>query len=169
MKLIKKYLEHIQNTEAVGGFAMDSVHTGRPLPKWVYSQRYKKPEYVEEDSEGYKKTLLIDFDKTIHKYSDGWKDGSVYDGPIDKSKEAIDFLRNKYEIVIFTTRASKEANQDVDDQIQDVKNWLNKYGIYFDRITAEKIPCFRMIDDLAITFTNWNEVLSKIEEAERFE
>ena len=48
-----------------------------------------------------------------------------------------------------------------------MKKWLDKYGIYYDDITSEKIGAFRMIDDLAIPFKgSWDDVLQEIDIAE---
>ena len=108
---------------------------------------------------------MIDLDKTIHKYSQGFKDGTVYDEPFVGAKEVIDYLRkNGYEIVIFTTRASKEENDDYKDQIKQVADWLDKNGIYYDRITAEKLAADFYIDDKAIHIPNgnWNVVMNVI-------
>jgi len=158
MNSLERYLEFLNKNESI--FPMDSVHTGQPLSKKIYSQR------INEDTVEKKETLLIDLDGTIHNYSKGWHDGTIYDGPKEGAKEAIDKLKDEYEIVIFTTRASEEANgDDTDNQVKSVKNWLNKHKIYFDRITAEKIPCYKIIDDLAITFTNWKDVINKIEDS----
>jgi phosphoglycolate phosphatase-like HAD superfamily hydrolase len=112
---------------------------------------------------------MIDLDRTIHKYSKSWQDGSVYDDPIPGAKEVIDWLKSKgYEIVIFTTRASaenaKEHGQDLNDQIQGVENWLSNNNIYYDRVTAEKLNADFYIDDKAIHIKdgNWLEVLKEI-------
>jgi len=166
MSTLTKYLEHIHNSEAVGGFAIDSVHTGKPLPKWVYSQRHKRPGHLGEDTIEEKPVLLVDFDGTIHKYSRGWQDGSAYDDPMDKAKEAIDDLKDRYTIIIFTTRVSKGSGNNIDEQKKYVEDWLNEHDIHFDGITADKIPCFRMIDDKAIKFTDWNQVINDVEESE---
>ena len=57
---------------------------------------------------------LIDFDGPIHKYSKGYTDGSLYDRPSDGTKEFIDWLKSKgYQIVIFTTRASKTNGEEM--------------------------------------------------------
>ena len=112
---------------------------------------------------------MIDLDRTIHKYSKSWQDGSVYDDPIPGAKQVINWLKSKgYEIVIFTTRASaenaKEHGQDVNEQIQGMENWLNNNDIPYDRVTAEKLNADFYIDDKAIHIKdgNWLEVLKEI-------
>lgn len=153
MGIIDSYLEHLNTDESI--FPMDLIHTGRRLPKKVYK--------MNEDLGEEKEKILIDFDGVIHKYSNGWQDGSIYDDPVDGAKEAIDELKDDFEIVIFTTRASSEANEDVDDQIENVKNWLRDHEIYFDRITSEKLPAFAYIDDRGIHFDgDWSSALEEV-------
>ncbi len=119
---------------------------------------------------------MIDLDKTIHKYSQGYKDGTVYDEPYIGAKEVIDYLRrNGYEIVIFTTRASKENAKELGgdhkDQINQVADWLDKNGIYYDRITAEKLAADFYIDDKAIHIPNgdWNVVMNVIKKRIKYQ
>jgi len=131
-------------------------------------QKRTKPTYVDEEGNiVQRQKLLIDFDGTIHKYSRGWADGTIYDSPFEGAAEAIDELKNKYEIVIFSTRASCRENSDCQKQIKDMKQWLDRYGIHYDDITSEKIGAFRIIDDLAIPFKgDWDKVLQEIDIAE---
>ena len=35
------------------------------------------------------KTIAVDFDGFIHKYSKGWHDGSIYDEPVEGAAEAL--------------------------------------------------------------------------------
>jgi hypothetical protein len=143
-------------------FAVDSF----PTPRRKKKKQILRVVYPEQKIVGpIKRRAMIDLDKTIHKYSKGFKDGTVYDEPYVGAKEVIDFLRkNGYEIVIFTTRASQEENDDYKDQINQVADWLDKNGIYYDRITAEKLAADFYIDDKAIHIPNgdWNVVMNVI-------
>ena len=111
---------------------------------------------------------LIDFDGPIHKYSKGYKDGSLYDEPSEGAKEFIDWLKsNGYQIVIFTTRASKTNDEDVGGdhkkEILKIENYLKDNEIHFDLITAEKLAANFYIDDRAIHYdNNWDAVKSEI-------
>ena len=149
MDILKTYLEKLEQNESI--FPMDSPATGRKVYRVVYPE-----------SESKKETLLIDFDGTIHGYSKGWADGKIYDPPIAGAKEAIDELKQKYQIVIFTTRASKtQQGNDLDNQLRMMKEWLEKYEIYYDFITADKIGAVAIIDDIAIPFKrDWGNVLT---------
>jgi hypothetical protein len=163
--MLKQYLEWLnhedEELEAVGGFAIDSFPTKaskKPLTV-IY------PESVDLDNVNSKR-IMIDFDGTIHKYSKGWKDGTVYDEPISGAKQFIDQLKDDgFEVVVFTSRLSVSSlgQEVVNEQKEMIEMWLKKYGIKIDGITAEKIPATAYIDDLAIEFDGWNhELISKI-------
>lgn len=110
---------------------------------------------------------MIDFDGTIHKYSKGYQDGTVYDEPFEGAKEFIDWLRSKgYQIVIFSTRASKTNDQetggDHKKEIIKIENYLKEYDIHYDLITAEKLAANFYIDDRAIHFNDWKSVQDEV-------
>lgn len=95
-----------------------------------------------------KKTIVFDFDGVIHSYISGWKGTAVItDEPVLGIKEAIDSIRSEgYEVVIVSTRtATMEGFSAVTD-------WLNKYDIVVDAVSAEKPPALVYIDDRAICF-----------------
>ena len=119
---------------------------------------------------------MIDLDQTIHKYSNGHEDGSIYDEPFKGAREAIKWLKdNGYEIVIFTTRASPgnaiEMGGDEKHEIAKVKAWLKHHDIYFDRVTADKIAADFYIDDKAIPIHNgnWDAVLKVIKKRMKYD
>ena len=165
MDIIDKILERLKDKEeSVGGFAIDS------FPEIPKKKRHLiRTVYPENKNEKLPKRAMIDLDGTIHKYSNGYQNGEIYDDAFDGAKEVIDWLkRNGYEIVIFTTRASKEnANElggDHNEQIQKVGEWLKKHNIPFDKITSEKLAADFYIDDKAISIDNgdWGTVLNVI-------
>lgn len=121
-----------------------------------------------------KPTIAIDFDGVIHKYSEGWKDGTIYDKPINGSHEALFQLKHKFWVYIFTTRA-----------VQDVVNWMNSKfwgngemgfrtiampeGTRFWHgsdvaVSNRKLPAMYYVDDRGIRFDgSWKLTLEQIE------
>lgn len=164
--MIKEYLEWLSKpkNESVGGFAIDSFpETNKkkilrvPYPENIVSENYNPDE----------NRIMIDLDKTIHKYSKGWQDGTLYDEPFEGVKEIIDQLKLEgYQVIILTTRLSETANgkEEVIKQKQMIEDWLKEYGIKVDGITAEKLPALLYIDDRGFMFEGeWNiDLLSKI-------
>lgn len=109
----------------------------------------KQKKYQEHKSA--KNRILVDFDGVIHKYSERFKDGSIYDPPIEGTAEAIKKLQEEgYEVVIFTARPN----------IEDISDWLKKWGIPELEITDRKMPAIAYIDDRGIRFTNWKDILN---------
>lgn len=104
-----------------------------------------------------KKTICIDFDGTIcQKQSYGG--GEIWQDPQPHAKEVINNLAQEYEIVVFTTRANPEIPGNVEEKINVVADWLDKHGIYYDRITATKPMAMVYIDDRGLRFTNWHDM-----------
>jgi len=157
---LEDYLNKIQRDESI--FPMDSYHKKKkPFKGYYYPESALV--FVEQ------RRAMIDLDGTIHKYSKGWNDGDVYDDPFKGSREVIAWLKKQgFEIVIFTTRASKgnaeEMGGDEGKQIRNVENWLKDNNIYFDRVTADKLAADFYIDDKAIEIKNgdWNAVKNVI-------
>lgn len=173
MEIIDKILERrkVKDEEAVGGFAIDSF----PETPKKKKRQIIRTIYPESKDETLPKRAMIDLDLTIHKYSKGYQDGKIYDDAFSGAKEVIDWLRKKgYEIVIFTTRASKEnadeLGGDHEEQIKKVGEWLRKHNIYFDKITAEKLAADFYIDDKAIHIPNgnWDTVLNVIKKRVKY-
>jgi hypothetical protein len=167
-KKLAKFYDEMQSIadEAVGSFAIDSMSP--PINK----KKKKKRDPLEEGES--LKRVMIDLDKTIHPYRKGWDGGKLEDPPYPEAKKAIEKLRDSgYEIVIFSTRASllnaEERKQNVEDAIQNISNYLKNHGIYFDRITGDKIAADFYIDDKAIAIKNgnWRDVLSQIKTREK--
>lgn len=132
------------------------------------------------------KTIAIDFDGVIHKYSNGWQDGSIYDEPVQKAFESIkELMKKNYSVFIFSTRNPRQ-----------IKKWLQRFFIFSDRteliggqdmyfsaeipvqiipfwkkfwnekfilgITKRKLPAHIYIDDRGYRFNNWEKTLNNI-------
>ena len=109
-----------------------------------------------------KRIIAIDFDGVIHRYSDGWMDGSIYDTPTDGACEAIIKLKKNFDVIIFTTREDHDA----------IKKWFKWWAETVNLtnhdldillelpITNKKPLAFAFIDDRAIRFTNWRDILN---------
>lgn len=109
------------------------------------------------------KTICIDFDGVIHKYSKGWHDGSIYDEPVEGTAEFINNLRDDgWEIIIYSTRSNPVVNKDAAHQVREMHMWMQNNGIYFDEISMFKPHAQIYLDDRAIRFTNWNKAYERI-------
>ncbi len=102
------------------------------------------------------KTIAIDFDGVLHAYSDGWRDGSIYDVAVPRAVDAVTKLQDAgYHIVVFSTRADTPAGQ------ADISGWLGEQGFRAGEIlvTDRKVPAIAYIDDRGIRFTNWPDIV----------
>ena len=96
------------------------------------------------------KTIAVDFDGVLHAYSKGWNGGSIYDSPVPGSQEAIRSLQHVgFEVIIFTTR----------ENLSEVSAWLVRNEFPSVAVTNRKPLAFAYIDDRAIRFTNWGDML----------
>jgi len=112
-----------------------------------------------------KKVICVDFDGVIHRYSNGWQDGSIYDQAIEGSKDAMaKFVSDEYKVVIFTTRLNPEVNDDINLEKNKMTKWLwdsgFEFGVHYHDITAVKPKAEIYIDDKAVRFTNWKDMLN---------
>lgn len=118
-------------------------------------------------------TLCIDFDGVIHDYVLGdWREGEIYGKPILGAIDALFRLRSRgWNVIIHTTRGRSEAAR------ENIRNWLAAYGDrdYPDEfalwnetrdkvdfpftITDKKLPAIAYIDDRAVRFTNWIDII----------
>lgn len=159
----------MRNDESI--FPMDSF----PSEKKKKRRQIIRTVYPESATAKHPKRVMIDLDGTIHRYSKRWSDGSLYDPPFDGAKRAVDLLKSKgYEIVIFTARLAQESLEknglDPDTERQKIADWLDKYNIPYDYITAEKLSAEFYIDDKAIHIPSgdWDVVLNVIRKRLKF-
>lgn len=107
----------------------------------------------------FKQTVIFDFDGVIHSYTSRWKGATVIqDAPVEGIKEAIVKIREKYKVVVVSSRCYQEGG------IEAIKKYLNKCGIEVDDVTGEKPAAIVTIDDRGITFDgDPSTLLEKIE------
>ena len=115
-----------------------------------------------------KKAIAVDFDGVIHKYSNGWMDGTIYDEPCQGVAKALYELQKQgFEIIIYSTRnyARCRDGKYQNSQVEEMKSYMDKHNIPFDTIHIEagKPICKLFIDDNAYRFggiwddnTIWN-------------
>jgi phosphoheptose isomerase len=107
----------------------------------------------------------VDFDGVIHKCSKGFYDGTIYDDPVEGTEEALKLLSKDYNIVIYTAKAKPDRPLVGDKTGQElVWEWLDKNDLskYVCEVTAEKPRAKFYIDDKAIRFTSWEDVMGEL-------
>tara|TARA_B100000085_G_scaffold211668_1_gene195746 strand:+ start:200 stop:1165 length:966 start_codon:yes stop_codon:yes gene_type:complete len=110
------------------------------------------------------RNIGVDFDGVIHKNSKGYYDGTIYDEPIDGSRESLKRLSEKYDVVIFTAKAKPDrglVNGKTGTQL--VWEWLRKHDMdkFVTKVTAEKPRAVQYIDDKGYQFTTWIDYWEK--------
>lgn len=63
-------------------------------------------------------TIAVDFDGVIHQYSQGWRDGSIYDPPVPGAREALLQLMQHYSVYVHTTRDDYETARWITSQLE---------------------------------------------------
>lgn len=110
-------------------------------------------------------TLAVDFDGVIHKNSKGFHDGTVYDDPIEGVYDALHLLAQSYRLVVFSAKARTDRPLiNGKTGVELIWEWLELHNLkqYISDVVSEKPRALYYIDDKAICFTNWSEVLNKI-------
>ncbi len=172
---LDKYLEVIQADESI--FPMDQFATKKsPIDSSQVApidssdkRKHKIKNIFPENAAPYKRRIMVDFDRTIHEFSQGWVQDEPYDPPFPEAKHALETLKNfGFEVIIFTTRLSetnaRDMGADVAYQRKLLKDYFEKYQLPYDFITAEKIAAEFYIDDHAVRIENgdWTSVLNFI-------
>lgn len=101
-----------------------------------------------------KQTIVMDFDGVIHSYVSGWKGLDVIpDPPVEGIKDCIKLLREKYRVVVVSSRTSNLTGRYA------VEKYLDENDIRVDDVCCEKPPALAYIDDRAICFDGDVEAL----------
>jgi hypothetical protein len=106
------------------------------------------------DPTDYLPILCLDFDGVCHKYSQGWRNGEIYDGPTEGFAAWATEAAKHFRLVIYSSRSKAPAG------ISAMKEWmsLNQIDQELFEFAHEKPAAFLTIDDRAITFTgDWGD------------
>lgn len=104
------------------------------------------------------KAVCFDFDGVIHKYREGWKDGSIYDIDNYEMIKLISFLQNaKIPVFICSTREPEQIkiwwiNQKINIPITVIKDETFWNDIFVVGVTNRKLPAQLYIDDRAYKY-----------------
>ena len=122
--------------------------------------------FIEEVVKNETNTLAIDFDGVIHDHNLGFHDGTCYGEPIEGAINAIKLLwARNFTIIIFTCKANPDRpliNGKTGTEL--VWGWLKEYNIdkYIKDVTYNKPNALFYIDDKAISFNNWDNILNHV-------
>ena len=113
--------------------------------------------YSKKEIERFRKTMLVDFDGVLHTLRNGYR--TINGKPILKSKAALQELQQAgYHIIVLTARPVSEHGH--------IKRWMNKhYGSAIMKdieVTNVKRPAMYLIDDRALRFTHWTDILNHL-------
>ena len=140
---------------------------GKNTPEELEKLNWKGEKIREHSYPDEQVNIGIDFDRVIHKSGKGYYNGTIYDVPVPGAKEALKELSEKYVIIVYTCKARSDRGLvNGKTGIELVWEWLEKYDMaqYIGKVTAEKPRAFCYIDDKAISFTNWEEALKKVDD-----
>jgi hypothetical protein len=108
------------------------------------------------------KTIVYDFDGTIHPYTAGWI-GSVPadEPPIPGARESLErCLAHGYRVVVQSSRADHALG------LKGITDWLTKHDLvqYVEEVTALKPPAVAYVDDRGVPYQgDWDEVWAGIQ------
>lgn len=126
------------------------------LYKYLLGKEIILNEHKEINNLDKRKTIAIDFDGVIHKYSKGFKGlDNAYDEPMEGTKEALIELKSRgYTLKILSSRP-----KDV------IVPWLKKYELdsYIEDVSNHKFPATVYVDDRGYQFNDWDATLIDLE------
>ena len=109
--------------------------------------------------------LAIDFDGVIHKSSKGFHDGTIYDEPVEGTKKGLEYLSKSYKLVVYTCKANPDRpliGSKTGTEL--IWEWMEKYDLskYISDVVYSKPNAKYYIDDKAICFIDWNQILKTV-------
>jgi hypothetical protein len=131
-----------------------------PIIDKILSESSLKEAFLKEAFEKETETdICVDLDKTIAKAAKYPEIGE----PIEGAKEGLQALKDMgYNVIIYSCRADEGAGVDK------VREYLDKHDLPYDSIFEGEKPFAKFyIDDHAIRFDNWDNVLKQVEKSEK--
>jgi hypothetical protein len=103
------------------------------------------------------KAIAIDFDGCIHDREHPIE-GRRMGAPMHEAKESLFLLKLKgFKIVVFCVWADCPAN------IETIAKWMDFYDCQYSEITNIKPDAVAYIDNKAIKFTDWRQVIETLD------
>jgi hypothetical protein len=132
-----------------GHEAIDRMLAARPAPVQLCES---------QGIERVRRTICLDFDGVVHSYRSGWCGSEIIpDPPIHGTREAIQRLRQRYRVVIHSTRCSTTEG------LRAIEHWLARHNIEVDEVCAYKPPALIYVDDRAVPFRgDWEQTIGAI-------
>ena len=112
-----------------------------------------------------KNVIAVDFDGVIHKSSKGFHDGTIYDEPIEGTKKGLEYLSKSYKLVVYTCKANPDRPLiDGKTGTELIWEWMEKHDLskYISDVVYGKPNAKYYIDDKAICFIDWNQILKAV-------
>ena len=112
-----------------------------------------------------KNVIAVDFDGVIHKSSKGFYDGTIYDEPVEGTKKGLEYLSKSYKLVVYTCKANPDRPLiDGKTGTELIWEWMEKYDLskYISDVFYSKPNAKYYIDDKAICFIDWNQILKAV-------
>jgi len=115
---------------------------------WLEHRGFIPPQPKEVDNLDKQKTVSIDFDGVIHKYSKGFQGlDNIYDPPMEGAIEGLKELKSRGFILKILSSRPKEY----------IEPWLKEHGIsdLISEVSNHKFPATIYIDDRGYHFKSW--------------
>lgn len=113
-----------------------------------------------------KAILCVDFDGVVHKYSNGWCDGEIYDDVTDGFFDWAIEAAKEFQLVIYSSRSKSDAGITAMREWLSVQaqKWRDERGVPLDEnilfeFSHEKPPAWLTIDDRCVRFDgDWTKL-----------
>lgn len=112
------------------------------------------------------RTVAVDFDGVIHAYSDGWKDGTIYDEPMPGAFAGLRRLMQNNNVFIISTRSPEQILDWMTEQAPAIAcELVPPEALQWEKrdvigITNRRLLAHSLVDDRAVRFVNWRDTVN---------